>query len=287
MRFLASAFVILASPVVAVPAVLTDIAPIHGFVSDVMGDLGVPVLLLSPNSDGHDYAMRPSDAQAISDAEIIVRVGDALTPWLSEPLATLAPDAPVLSLLETAGWTPREVRDADGLDHGGIDPHAWLDPQVAAIWVVRIADALGQADPENAETYAQNAMDAALRYAALEASITETLTPVVAQKLVWPHDAYGYFAERFSLTSVAAIAEADASAPGPAHVAKLRALAVSGAVDCVLLDVEVNARWGQILTDGTEIPSAEIDPVGVGIPLGQGFYDTLLTQLSQAIAGCQ
>lgn len=276
-----------AGPAFAVPHVLTDIAPIHGLVSEVMGDVGAPTLLLPPHTDGHDYTMRPSDARAISEADLIIRVGDALTPWLAEPLATLAPDAAVLILLETDGWTPREIPDADGHGHGGTDPHAWLDPEIAAVWLLRIAEELSLADPENAVVYAQNAAVAALSLDALADEISGQLASVSAQKLVWPHDAYGYFAARFDLSTAGAIAETDASDPGPAHIAELRELAQSGAVDCVLLDAEINARWGQVLTGGTDIPMATIDPVGAGISLGQGFYETLLVQLSTAIASCR
>lgn len=289
MRLLAPIFAVLASPALAAPNVLTDIAPIHGLVSEVMGDLGAPTLLLPPNSDGHHYTMRPSDAQAISDAEVIIRVGDALTPWLSEPLATLAADATVLSLLETSGWTPREIED-DGHghdhDHGEIDPHAWLDPQIAAIWLGAIADQLAVADPANAEVYQTNAKAAAAEMVALTEQISRDLASATAVPLIWPHDAYGYFAERFGLTSVGAIAESDASDPGPAHIAELRELATQGAAGCVMIDAEINESWAQILTEGTDIQTAAIDPIGAGIPLGSGFYQSLLLQMSAAIASC-
>uniref|UniRef100_UPI0040489ECA metal ABC transporter solute-binding protein, Zn/Mn family n=1 Tax=Yoonia sp. TaxID=2212373 RepID=UPI0040489ECA len=76
MRLTATLIALLAaSPALAVPNVLTDIAPINALVSVVMGDLGGPAMLLPPNTDGLDYTLRPSDAQAVSDAEVIIRVG--------------------------------------------------------------------------------------------------------------------------------------------------------------------------------------------------------------------
>uniref|UniRef100_UPI004047FC30 zinc ABC transporter substrate-binding protein n=2 Tax=Yoonia sp. TaxID=2212373 RepID=UPI004047FC30 len=288
MRLTATLIALLAaSPALAVPNVLTDIAPINALVSEVMGDLGGPAMLLPPNTDGHDYTMRPSDAQAVSDAEVIIRVGDALTPWMSEVLANLAPDATVLTLLDTDGWTPRRVSVDGDPELGGIDPHAWLDPQIAAIWVERIAEVLATADPENADTYAQNAQAAAAEFAQLSETVAAQMATVSTQGFLWPHDAYQYFAARFDLTGVGAIAQSDASDPGPARIAALRELALSGQIDCVLLDTEINARWGQVLTDGTAIPMATVDPIGAGIELGRGFYRTLLTQLSSTLATCQ
>ena len=47
------------------PKVVADIAPVHGLVSQVMGDLGTPDLLMRQGSSPHGYAMRPSEAAAL------------------------------------------------------------------------------------------------------------------------------------------------------------------------------------------------------------------------------
>ena len=46
------------------PQVVTDIAPIHSLVSEVMGNLGKPALLLDAGSDPHHITLRPSQARA-------------------------------------------------------------------------------------------------------------------------------------------------------------------------------------------------------------------------------
>ena len=104
-----------------VPNVMTDIAPIHSLTAQVMGDLGTPDLLLPPGADPHDFALRPSDAAALDDADLVIWVGEALTPWLESPLETLAPDATKISLLETDGWNVLEFRDLEMI--GADDDH--------------------------------------------------------------------------------------------------------------------------------------------------------------------
>ncbi|MGB3407220.1 MAG: zinc ABC transporter substrate-binding protein [Jannaschia sp.] len=100
--FLLSA--ILAGPAVAdVPRVATDILPVHGLVSRVMAGIGEPVLVVPPNASPHGYAMRPSEARALEQADLIVWVGPDLTPWLEDAVATLAADAKSLRLLAVAG----------------------------------------------------------------------------------------------------------------------------------------------------------------------------------------
>lgn len=128
-RFLA-AFSLLPSVALAdVPRVITDIAPIHSLTAQVMGDLGQPDVLLPPGADPHDYALRPSDAERLGAADLVIWVGESLTPWLEEPLETLAPQAPRFELLEVGGWEKLEARGKG--DHGhedhGHDDHGHDD----------------------------------------------------------------------------------------------------------------------------------------------------------------
>jgi zinc transport system substrate-binding protein len=66
----------LAAPAAAdVPRVAADIAPIHSLAAMVMGDLGEPALIVRPGASPHGYAMRPSEAGALQEADLVVWVG--------------------------------------------------------------------------------------------------------------------------------------------------------------------------------------------------------------------
>ena len=69
-----------------VPKVVTDIHPVHALVSQVMGDLGAPVLLLERGASEHDFQLRPSQAADLADADLVVWIGPELTPWLDRAL---------------------------------------------------------------------------------------------------------------------------------------------------------------------------------------------------------
>ena len=86
-----------------VPAVATDIAPVHALVSQVMEGVGTPDLIVPPRSSPHGYAMRPSEARALSGADLVVWVGPLLTPWLADPLDSLAGSASHIALMEQPG----------------------------------------------------------------------------------------------------------------------------------------------------------------------------------------
>ncbi|UWR38911.1 zinc ABC transporter substrate-binding protein [Sulfitobacter sp. W074] len=111
-----------ASPLWAdVPAVATDIAPVHALVSQVMEGVGTPDLIVPPRSSPHGYAMRPSEARALSGADLVVWVGPLLTPWLADPLESLAGSASHLALLEQPGTRVLAFREGatfEAHDHG-------------------------------------------------------------------------------------------------------------------------------------------------------------------------
>jgi zinc transport system substrate-binding protein len=100
-----------------VPNVVTDIAPVHALVAQVMGDLGTPDLLVDPGSSPHSYAMRPSQAAALEKAQLVVWIGEPLTPWLHDPLETLAGTAQHLELLESDGTHTHNFRETAVFDH--------------------------------------------------------------------------------------------------------------------------------------------------------------------------
>ncbi|MFZ3581826.1 zinc ABC transporter substrate-binding protein [Loktanella sp. DJP18] len=273
------------------PRVVTDIAPIHSLVAQVMEGVGTPDLLVPPGTDAHHLALRPSDAQKLARAEVVVWIGPALTPWLSDPLATLAPDAATLTLLETPGWARRDL--VDGHDHGGgdhaghaIDPHAWLDPEVAMVWVRAIRDALVTTDPDNAVRYAANAETTLTGLLSLHTRLSSDLAGVPRGTWIAPHAAFGYFSDRYSLPSAAAISDGDDEAPGPAHLAKLRAVVVSGKVTCVLSETGGPTDYADLLTDGTDARLAAIDDTGMALEPGPALYTDLLGGIAATLMSC-
>ena len=296
-RFLAALSLLPAVATADVPRVMTDIAPIHSLTAQVMGDLGTPDLLLPPGADPHDFALRPSDAARLGQADLVIWVGEGLTPWLAEPLQTLAPQAASLSLLEVDGWEALDAHEEEETeehdddhdhdhDHGDIDPHGWLDPVVAQVWVAEIARNLSTADSENAATYAANAQAAIVALNALEQDMVTQLAGLSDRAYVLPHDGYRYFETRVGLTAQAAIAGLDARTPGPAQIAQLREQMTAQNVVCVFSDAEIGDRWANLITEGTAAKTVAIDGVGLGLGAGPMLYDQLIRRLATQFTAC-
>lgn len=291
-------FLLTAIPAQAeVPSVVTDIAPVQSLVAQVMGDLGAPDLLLAKGADEHDFQLRPSQAGAVADAGLVVWIGPELTPWLAGALETRPEGAAALALLEAEGTKGRTYGEAgpdaegtvrlQGDGPGAKDPHAWLDPDNGQLWLRSIADELGRLDPENAAAYQANAVAAADRIEALDVELAAALAPVKNKPLVTYHDAFGYFADHFGLTLAGSVALGDASSPGAARLARLRADLAAGGVVCVFPEVQSDPTLLTQLAEGTAVKiGGALDPVGSSLEPGPGAYAALLTGLAQTIAEC-
>ena len=273
------------------PRVAVDIAPVHSLVAQVMEGVATPDLVVPAGSDAHHLALRPSDARKIAEADVVVWVGPALTPWLADPLDTLAPQAATLTLLETAGWIHRDSLDGHSHAEAGheahpVDPHAWLDPEVAIAWVRAIRDTLSTTDPDNAARYAANADKTLRGLLSLHDRVAATLADVPGGTWIAPHDAFGYFADRFALPVAGTISDSDAEAPGPAHLAELQALVQAGTVTCVLSETNGSTGYADLLLEDSTARRGTIDDTGMALTPGPALYADLLTGIADTLKGC-
>jgi len=94
-----------------VPRVAVDIAPVHSLVTRVMEGVGTPDLIIQAGASPHEYSLRPSEAAALQDANLVFWIGSGLTPWLTDTIETLAPNANVTELLEAEGTIELEFRE--------------------------------------------------------------------------------------------------------------------------------------------------------------------------------
>ncbi|GGA26221.1 zinc ABC transporter substrate-binding protein [Neptunicoccus cionae] len=107
------------------PRVAVDIAPVHSLVTRVMEGVGTPSLIVSPGASPHEYSLRPSQARALQDAEVVFWVSRGMTPWMKDGVETLTSDAAVVELLETEGTLQLPFRQTAlfSHDHGNEDGH--------------------------------------------------------------------------------------------------------------------------------------------------------------------
>ena len=292
--------------------IVATIPPIHSLAAQVMAGVGHPRLLLAKGSSPHDYALKPSDARALSRAALVIWVGPGLESFLARPLKTLARNAEKLALLGVPGlhlrrartggvWPLLEGEKGHGIGHVighgagqvegqtkglNIDPHIWLDPGNAITMVGAIARALGRADPANKARYAANARRAVVTLTALDRRLARRLAPIRRVPYIVFHDAYGYFEGRYGLSAVAAVAVNAARRPGIRRIRAIRARLKHAGAACVFTEPQFSPALAATLTEGSGAGIGILDPIGMDITPGPELYPALLTGLGQALVSC-
>ena len=290
------------------PHVAADIAPVHSLVARVMEGIGTPDLIVQPGASPHEYALRPSEAAALQEADLVFWISEDLTPWLEEAIETVATQAKVTELINADGTVrlafredalfeahDHEQDDHEGEehaddhanhDHGDHDAHAWLSPKNAATWLNVIAGQLSAADPENAGVYFANAATARAEIEALNAEVSALLEPVRGGRFIVFHDAYQYFEADFDFPASGAISISDATDPGPARIAVIQTRIAEEGIDCVLAEPQFNPGLVATVLDGVSAGTAVIDPLGSDLEPGPALYTQMIRNLASTLANC-
>jgi zinc transport system substrate-binding protein len=288
------------------PTVVVSIAPIHSLAAMAMAGVAEPRLLLPRGASPHGYALKPSDARALSRADLVIWVGPQLESFLVKPFAALVAPENVLALVTAPGVATRPARhggawedeaeagpaahphDHRGHEPGeaGIDPHVWLDPVNGAAMVEAIAAALARLDAGNAGRYRANARRAVRRIKDLGAALGARLATVRPIPYIVFHDAYAYFEARYRLRAVGSVVVGSDRRPGIKRVTEIRArLRRTGAV-CVFAEPQFSPAIAATVVEGTGARIGVLDPLGVGLAPGPDLYGSLLTRLATSLVGC-
>ena len=291
------------SPASADLNVVVTIKPLHALVSQVMAGAGTPELLVKGSASPHTYALKPSDASRLNQADIFFRMSEAMEPFTAKIAKSLPKQVQVMTLQSTKGlklYTRRTgATFADGHDHGhgdhahnhshghdAMDGHSWLDPVNAKVLVDRVAQVLAAKDPSKAALFNANAAALKTKLDELSDELTRDLAPVAGKPYIVFHDALQYFDRRYKLRVVGSISMSPEVPPSAKRLSTLRKkIATLGAV-CVFAEPQFDTRLVNNLAEGTRARIGTIDPEGSRIEPGPDLYFTLLRNLTQDLKSC-
>ena len=268
-------------PVVATFSVLGDM------VKRIGGDRVAVTTLVGGDGDTHVYQPGPTDARAVSEAEILVFNGLEFEGWLDRLVE--ASDFGGVRVVATDGIEAIRLEDDDhhdddhmdeddhaakddhageddhaakddhadeddhGHHHGAFDPHAWHSLAHAVIYVDNITAALAKADPANASTYYGNRASYVAEIEALDAEIRKMVAglPEDRRTVVTPHDAFGYFSEAYGLRFLAPQGLSTESEPSAGDVAALIRQIRAEGITAVFVESLTDPRLIEQIADET------------------------------------
>jgi manganese/iron transport system substrate-binding protein len=175
---------------------ITTFTVIADLAKNVAGDAATVESITKPNAEIHNYQPTPGDILRAQDADLILWNGLNLELWFEKFFRNLSE---VPSVVVSEGVEPMGI--AEGPYTGKPNPHAWMSPEAALIYVENIRKAFAEHDPANADIYNTNAAAYSEKIKAVVAPVRATLDTIPEERrwLVTSEGAFSYLARDFRL----------------------------------------------------------------------------------------
>lgn len=150
---------------------------------------------------------------------------------------------------ETDGHAHEHESDANHShhDHGGLDPHVWLSPALAAIEVRNIEQALSQAAPEHKDEFAKNADAYVAELERLDQDYRQALSGTKRKDFITQHAAFGYLAKEYGLTQVPIAGLSPDQEPSAEQMAEIVAFAKEHNITTVFFESFVSSKVAEAI----------------------------------------
>ncbi|MEC5341664.1 metal ABC transporter substrate-binding protein [Brenneria populi] len=174
--------------------VVTTFTIIQDIAQNIAGDAATVESITKPGAEIHDYQPTPRDIVKAQSAQLILWNGMNLERWFARFFENVK-DVP--AVVVTEGIAPLPIRG--GSYNGNPNPHAWMSPSNALIYIENIRAGLVKYDPANAEIYNRNASAYAEKIKAIDAPLRARLARIPAQQrwLVTSEGAFSYLAQDY------------------------------------------------------------------------------------------
>lgn len=236
------------------------------------GGMAEVVNLTTSGVDPHDAELSPQRMATLGEADLVVHLGE-FQPSVDQALE----QAGARNVLDVADviplrWTDEDDHhddegdhddedDHDGHDHGPHDPHFWTDPLLMAEVTTAIAEAMAEADPDNAEGYRESARDAAAVYQDLDHDYATGLAECERRAFIPQHAAFGYMAERYGLEQISVAGLSPDEEPSPARIAEIQAEATAHGVTTIFFEPGYPDAIARSIADDLGLQTATLDTV--------------------------
>jgi len=252
-------------------SVVATTSTLASLAAAVTGDPARVRSLVPLGASPEDYQPAPADIEAIHDADVLVENGANLEGWLQSDLDN-AKNTKLIAVV-----------CAQGLPVVDENPHLWMDPQYARVYVRKIRNALIKADPVHARTYRGNAAiyDTRLRELVARTQRKIDTIPPAQRTMIIFHNAFFYYNRRFGLRTVGVVELHPGTDPSPDHIAEIIGLARRYHVRAVFAEPEYSPKLIAALGQSAGITTVDDlydDSVGtdpkVNNYIGMIDYDT-------------
>lgn len=179
--------------------VVTSFTIIADMAREVAGDAAEVESITKPGAEIHGYAPTPKDILRAQQADLVLWNGLNLEVWFEKFFQNVK-NVPGVVISE--GIEPMGI--SEGPYTGKPNPHAWMSPANAAVYVENIRKALVRMDPSHEAVYTANAAAYTARIRALDEPVRQKLAaiPEARRWLVTSEGAFSYLCQNYGLKAL-------------------------------------------------------------------------------------
>lgn len=253
------------------PVVAASIHPVAALAAMVVGDRYPVVSLLPPGRSPHDYEPAPANLKQLSGAVLFVEVGTGVDAWMRRAAEGVADT-------ETASGGPAKTPVVSLARPGdeSRDPHLWLDLDVVAAFLPRLAEGMAAVDPDSAEGYRRRARMALDSLAVFDEAAKRRAAPVAGVPFVLLHPAFQAFVTRYGLDCVAVLERNPEGEASPRRLGRAAQDMTAAGVRCIFAEPQIGTRTAQAMAEDTGARVELLDPLGGPALDGRDTYLNLL-----------
>jgi manganese/iron transport system substrate-binding protein len=176
--------------------VVTTFTILQDMAQNVGGDKVIVESITKPGAEIHEYEPTPRDIVKAQSADLVLKNGMGLERWFERFMGKIH-DVKRVDL--SAGVVPMGIRE--GVYNGKPNPHSWMSPKNALIYVENIRKAFVEMDPKNADTFNANAAAYSDKIRAIDGPLHEKLSKIPADQrwLVTSEGAFSYFTRDYEM----------------------------------------------------------------------------------------
>ena len=305
--------------------VVASIKPIHSLASYLMNGVAKPDLIVDGYASPHGFAMKPSHAKMLQNADLIFWVGEDVENFLEKPLGSIAKKAEKIELMQIKGLQVLKFRERnifDDHDDHGHDDHDKKEDHDSHAKKEDHDDHDKKEDHDDHERHAHGEFDPHIWLDPINAKVIlnemvehliendpkneakyksnldkalkdiDKLTIDVMTELsnsvssIVFHDAYQYFEKRFNVNILGAFTVNTDVMPGAEQLAEIREIIEHDKVACVFSEPQFNPDIIKAVAKDMNIKTGVIDPLGATLNPGKDLYFSLIKNMSASFKGC-
>ncbi|MFS0766151.1 metal ABC transporter solute-binding protein, Zn/Mn family [Peribacillus phoenicis] len=273
--------------------IYTTVYPLQYFTEAIGGEYVNVETVYPPGTDEHSFEPSQKDIVKMAESDLFFYIGYNLEgfvtkaePILSkEGVSTIAVGETVHLDEEEHGHEEKHAHEdehaheEDGHDHGGVNPHLWLDPVYSIDMAKTIKDELTKKMPEQEEYFNSQFNELSEKLEALDEKFETTIESGRTNKIIVSHSAYGYWEERYGLEQIGVTGLTSSNEPSQKELGKIVTMAEEEDLNYVIFEQNISSKLTEIIQKEMGAKSLELHNLSVltdkDIEAGEDYFSLM------------